>query len=66
MNLSLVLSVIISSVAMTPLSGLVTLVGETNGQQNQSSLDKYIMHADEVRTILGYCYQHADRPHQEA
>ena len=20
------------------------------------------MHADEVRTILGYCYQHADRP----
>jgi hypothetical protein len=47
---------------MTHLSGLVTLVGETNGQQNQSSLDKYIMHADEVRTILGYCYQHADRP----
>lgn len=34
MNLSLVLSVIISGLAIAPLSGLVTLVGEANGQSN--------------------------------
>jgi len=47
---------------MAPFPGFVILVGETNGQQNESSPDKYTMHPDEVRTILGYCYQHGDRP----
>lgn len=37
--------------------GLIILVGEANGQ-NQ---DKY-MKEDEVQMILGYCYLHADRP----
>ena len=49
-------------IAITLFAGLVIIVGEVNGQ-NQSSIDKgKYMNQDEVQIILGYCYQHADRP----
>jgi len=42
---------------VSAFAGLVISVGEANGQ-NQS---KYV-NQNEVQIILGYCYQHADRP----
>jgi hypothetical protein len=50
MSLSLMLAGIL-------IIGLIILVGEANGQNQNKYLNE-----DKVNMILGYCYLHADRP----